>query len=206
MTIKDRSRLDDFYSQKARKLGYPARSVFKLAEFDQKMSLFKPGQIVLDLGCAPGSWTKYVAEKVGSKGLVVGVDLTVPPGQWPNWVKLVAADLLEGPKTLLALSQNLATKVDAVLSDLAPKTTGRPEVDQAQSLELVLRAWELAQAFLKEGGLFLFKVFQSPAADEFVVSLKKSFRGLKRLKPKASRSASQEIFVLTTGFLANKGR
>ncbi|MDR2140687.1 MAG: RlmE family RNA methyltransferase [Deltaproteobacteria bacterium] len=199
MTIKDRSRLDDHYSQKARSLGYPARSVFKLAEFDQSYRLFRPGQKVLDLGCAPGSWTLYVAEKVGATGRVVGLDLAIPPGAFPGWVRLGAVDLLAGEEAFSKVAEELGGLAQAVLSDLAPKTTGRREIDQARSLELVGAAWAWAQKLLEPGGLFLFKVFQSPEADAFINQLKAGFQSLIRLKPQASRKNSQEIFVLARG-------
>jgi 23S rRNA (uridine2552-2'-O)-methyltransferase len=201
MAIKDRSRLDDHYSRLARKEGFPARSVFKLAEFDRKKGLFKPGQRVLDLGCAPGGWTLYAAGQVGPKGLVVGVDLVAPSGVFPPQVSLLAADVLSGQEALTALrAKELKGGADAVMSDLAPRTTGRREVDQAKSLELAVAAWVWAQELLAAGGWFLFKVFQSPAADEFIGGLKAHFERESRLKPKATRKASQEIFVLGQGF------
>jgi 23S rRNA (uridine2552-2'-O)-methyltransferase len=200
MAIKDRSRLDDHFSQKARSQGYPARSVYKLAEFDQKRGLFKPGQKVLDLGCAPGGWTLYVAEKVGPAGLVVGVDLEPPWRAFPPPVKTLAADLLLGEPTIKAVALELKGQADAILSDMAPKTTGQRAVDQAKSLALAQAAWGVAQELLKAGGFFLFKIFQSPEADEFIVNLKPRFLSERRLKPQASRKRSQEIFVLLEGF------
>ncbi|MDR1608994.1 MAG: RlmE family RNA methyltransferase [Deltaproteobacteria bacterium] len=202
MAIKDRSRLNDHYSQKARSQGYPARSVYKLSEFDAKRRLFKPGQKVLDLGCAPGSWTLYVAEKVGPKGLVVGLDLNLPPGSFPSWVSLLAGDIFEdGLKE--KVGEFFANGAHAVISDLAPKTTGARAVDQARSLELVEAASSWAGDLLKPDGFFLFKVFQSQMADDFIAKIKEGYKTLSRLKPQASRSQSQEIFVLLSGF---KGR
>ncbi|MDR1657160.1 MAG: RlmE family RNA methyltransferase [Deltaproteobacteria bacterium] len=200
MTIKDRRRLDDHYSRLARKEGYPARSVYKLGEFDQKYKLFRPELKVLDLGCAPGGWTLYAAQKVGPRGLVVGLDLKAPSqGGFPPWVRLLVADLLEPIPSQLSDMKPF----DVVLSDMAPKTTGRREVDQARSLELCQAAWAVTEQYLRAGGFYLFKVFESPEADELVKQLAPFFSRQVRLKPKATRGQSTEIFILGLGF---KGR
>ncbi len=190
MAIKDRTRLDDHFSQKARKEGYPARSVYKLEEFDQKYKLLKTGQKVLDLGCAPGSWSLYAAQKVGPQGQIVGLDLSEVNATFPPQVTIFQADLLEAPKTLV---QKWAP-FDLVLSDMAPKTMGRRDVDQARSLELCQMAWQWAADLLKLGGHFLFKIFQSQDGDNFIKTL--PFEKIIRLKPKATRSQSMEMFVL----------
>ncbi|MDR1086373.1 MAG: RlmE family RNA methyltransferase [Deltaproteobacteria bacterium] len=201
MSIKDRSRLDDHYSREARKEGYPARSVFKLAEFDQKYRLFRPGQKVLDLGCAPGSWTLYTAEKVGPGGLVVGLDLSVPPGSFPGNVRLLAGDLLKDEEWIDEILALTGSGLEAVLSDLAPKTSGRREVDQARSLELVEAAWSWTKKLLTPGGLFLFKLFQSQDGEDYIKTIRPYFGQIVRLKPKATRKNSQEIFILGRGFI-----
>jgi 23S rRNA (uridine2552-2'-O)-methyltransferase len=195
MTVKDRARLDDHYSRQARQEGFPARSVYKLEEFDRKYKLFRPGQRVLDLGCAPGSWTLYAAGKVGEKGRVVGLDLTAPGVAFPPQVRIEQADLLENRLELVAGEGPF----DVILSDLAPKTSGRREVDQARSLELCRVAWFWAERLLRPGGRFLFKLFQSAEGDAFVLSLAPRFRKITRLKPKATRARSVEIFVLAQG-------
>jgi 23S rRNA (uridine2552-2'-O)-methyltransferase len=193
LTVKDRSRLDDHYSRKARQEGYPARSVWKLEELDQKYGILKPGQKVLDLGCAPGGWSLYAAKAVGPGGLVVGIDLAPPAAStFPSQVTLIEADLLEGDPELVAS----LGPFDTVLSDMAPKTTGRRDVDQARSLELCLKAWEWAQALLRPGGFFLFKVFESPEADALAREQAGRFARQIRLKPKATRVKSVEIFIL----------
>ncbi|MDL2260395.1 RlmE family RNA methyltransferase [Deltaproteobacteria bacterium OttesenSCG-928-K17] len=205
MAIKDKNRVDDHYSQKARKDGYPARSVYKLEEIDQKHKLLRPGQKVLDLGCAPGSWTLYVAEKVREKGRVIGIDLTWPGGAFPPHVSIIQADLLENELELQGrvrelLGSDQDAPFDLVLSDMAPKTMGRREVDQARSLELCRMAWAWAEKMLRPGGHFLFKIFQSQEGDDFIKTLAPKFEKITRLKPKATRSQSLETFVLGRGF------
>ena len=202
MAIKDKKRVDDHFSQKARKEGYPARSVYKLEEIDQKYKLLKPGQKILDLGCAPGSWTLYAAEKVGFQGRVVGIDLQRIDRSFPPQVRVLQADLLECGRDLISGEGPF----ELVLSDMAPKTMGRKEVDQARSLELCEMAWDWARALLKPGGHFLFKIFQSQEGDDFIRGLKSDFAKISRQKPKATRSQSLEVFVLAQGFsLVGKG-
>jgi 23S rRNA (uridine2552-2'-O)-methyltransferase len=192
--------LDDLYSRQARQAGYPARSVYKLEELDRKYRLFQPGQRVLDLGCAPGSWSLYVARKVGPGGLVLGLDLRPPilksEAKTLPQLSFQAADLL-------ASSPELAEPhgaFDSILSDLAPATSGRKEVDQTRSLVLVQAAWAWAEVLLKPGGYFLYKIFQSPEAEAFSKNLREKFNKIELLKPKATRSRSMEIFGLGLGF------
>ena len=196
MAIKDRKRVDDHYSRKARQEGFPARSVYKLEEIDQKFKLIKPGQAVLDLGCAPGSWTLYAAGIVGPKGRVIGVDLNPVEGTFPPQVTILQADLLTSPRTLVENDGPF----DLVLSDMAPKTMGRREVDQARSLELCQMAWVWAESLLKPGGHFVFKIFQSQDGDDFIRTLKSRFSQISRLKPKATRSESLETFIVGRGY------
>lgn len=199
MTIKDRSRINDHYSQKARKEGFPARSVYKLEEIDQKYRLLKPGQHILDLGCAPGSWSLYAAGMVGPKGRVLGIDISPVSAAFPPQVRVLQGDLLEVDKSV-AYDE---APFDIVLSDMAPKTMGRREVDQARSLELCQMAWAWAEALLKPGGHFIFKIFQSQDGDNFIRTFTKNFTKITRLKPKATRSESLEIFVLGQNFSKN---
>lgn len=196
MAIKDRARIDDHYSQKARKEGFPARSVYKLEEIDQKYKLLKARQKVLDLGCAPGSWTLYSASKVGPDGLVIGIDLNPVSTALPPQARFLQGDLLENPISEVESE----APFDLVLSDMAPKTMGRREVDQARSLELCEMAWLWADRLLKPGGSFLFKIFQSQDGDDFIQRIKNSFDKVIRLKPKATRSQSLEMFVLAHKF------
>jgi 23S rRNA (uridine2552-2'-O)-methyltransferase len=202
VTIKDRKRLDDYYSQKARKENYPARSVWKLEEFDSKYRIFKPGLKVLDLGCSPGSWSLYAAKAVGPGGLVLGLDLEPPRAAGgPKNVIFKRADLLVDG---LELAKDYGP-FQAVLSDMAPKTSGRKEIDQAKSLELCEMAWAWAQVLSVKGGVFLFKIFQSPEGDDFLKKVSLSYEKQIRLKPKATRKASQEIFILNRGLLNGRG-
>ncbi|OAG28081.1 RlmE family RNA methyltransferase [Thermodesulfatator autotrophicus] len=184
----------DYYAKKAKQEKYPARSVYKLKEADQKYRLLRRGQKVLDLGAAPGSWSKYALEKVGKTGLVVGVDLNPVKVSAPNFV-FFQADIFElSPEELC--EKTGVSVFDAVLSDMAPKTTGDRSGDHFRSVHLAERALEIAEKVLKPGGVFLVKVFEGEAFPRFVEEVKKRLGPVKRFRPKSTRSESREIFVL----------
>src|SRR5262249_50621395 len=118
--LDDRATRHDRFHQKAKKEGFLARAVFKLEELDQQFKLFKPGQRVLDLGCAPGSWLQYARSKVGDSGLLVGLDRGPLKGDVAG-ARIVVGDVLTiDPKVLLG---DLSA-FDVVLSDMAPDTSG----------------------------------------------------------------------------------
>jgi len=194
--IKDRRRVADFWTRKARAENFPARSVYKLKEVDDKYGLLKPGRRVLDLGASPGSWTLYAAERVGPAGRVVGLDLQPLAREPGPGTVFVQADALDPPLDLLTGYGPF----DVVLSDLAPATTGQKSVDQVRSAGLARGALTLAGALLKPGGWFLVKVFQGPEADDFFKELAGRFKTVRRIKPASSRSFSPEIFGLGLGF------
>lgn len=194
--VKDPRRVNDYWTRKAKAEHYPARSVYKLEEVDQKHTLLRPGHKALDLGSAPGSWLTYAAGRVGPKGLVVGVDIRRPDRPPGSGVKFIQADVLDlTPEALAEYGP-----FDVVLSDLAPATTGIKTVDQARSIELAQAALRLARTVLKTGGAFLVKVFQGPDTDDFFREIEADFKAAQRVKPKSSRSFSPEIFVLGLGF------
>ena len=138
---------EDHYTRKARKDRYPARSVYKLQEIQKKFNVIKKGDRVLDLGCAPGSWTLYAAELTGSGGRVVGIDLKAVDIQAPQHVKVVMGDALDELERVL---ESIGSGFDVVLSDMAPGTTGNKTVDAARSLGLCEAALNLAEHVLKE--------------------------------------------------------
>ncbi len=194
--IKDPRRVHDFWTRKAKAQNYPARSVFKLEEADQKFRLLRPGAKILDLGSAPGSWTLYAAERVGPKGLIVSVDLQRPQTKWPDTVRFIQADVLELSVDDLAP----VMAFDVVISDMAPKTTGMKSVDQARSVALSQAAVDLARNVLKNKGILFFKIFQGPEIETIFSELRQEYKTVRRFKPKSSRAISPEIFGLGLGF------
>ncbi len=184
----------DYYARRAKEERYPARSVYKLKEADQKYKLLRAGQVVLDLGAAPGSWSKYALERVGKKGLVVGVDLNEVKLNHPRFVFL-KKDIFElTPEELLSAAGVPA--FDVVLSDMAPKTTGDRSGDHFRSVALAEQALLIAEKVLKPGGVFFVKVFEGEAFPRFVEEVKRRLGPVKRFRPKSTRPSSREIFVL----------
>jgi len=195
-------KVQDYYYKKAKKDNYPARSVYKLEEAQKKYRFIKSGDTILDFGCYPGSWSIYAARVAGPQGLVVGVDLQ--EGKKVNIAN--AAEIIWFCDDIM--TDDIVGKVlkirktfRIVLSDIAPRTSGNKWVDQQQSLHLARRVLELAQKLLKNGGNFYVKVFEGEDFKEFVDSVRKSFKTVKIVKPKSSRSESREVFVLGMGFV-----
>jgi 23S rRNA (uridine2552-2'-O)-methyltransferase len=185
----------DFYYQQAKKENYAARSVFKLQEIEQRFRIFKPGQIVLDLGAAPGSWSQLASEKVGKNGKVLGVDLQAIKLTFRN-AKFVTADIrgLDLPK---AMEENgFRPPFHLVLSDMAPKTTGNRLQDQMRSLELCEIALEASERYLCKGGHFVCKMFHSEEFEGFREKCRKKFKKVDLIRPKSTRKESKEIFFV----------
>jgi 23S rRNA (uridine2552-2'-O)-methyltransferase len=183
----------DKWAELAKAKGYPARSVFKLKEIQEKFKIIKPGYIVLDLGASPGSWSQFVCEVIGPKGHVVGVDLE-PVKFRSSLFTFLQKDVFELSRE--DLERLGFSEFDLILSDMAPKTTGIPLRDHLKSLELSLRALELAKALLRKGGTLLVKVFDGPEISEVRREFEKIFQGVKILRPKATRKGSKELFIL----------
>ena len=190
---KKKNQWQDHYTLRAKKEHFPARSVYKLQEIQQKHQLIKKGHKVLDLGCAPGSWLHYAAKLTGDKGRVVGIDLKPVTGQVPVHAQIITADVF----TLDV--ESLGNDFNLVLSDMAPATTGHKDVDAARSYNLCETALSIAQSVLLPGGSFACKIFHGPDFKTFTDIAKESFNKLKIFKPRSSRKASKEIFVIAKG-------
>ncbi len=183
----------DYYNEKARKEGMPARSIYKLEELDQRFHLLAPGQKVVDLGAAPGSWSLYIAQKIGLSGQLFSYDIQPLRSAMPATVTFEIKDVL------LAPIESFPQDVDLVLSDMAPSTTGDRFSDAARSHELSMRVLEIAQAILKSGHNCAFKVFEGEDTPSLIKYAREHFTSVKLLRPKATRSCSREIFVVGLG-------
>jgi 23S rRNA (uridine2552-2'-O)-methyltransferase len=196
MKLSDKRARRDHFHKQARKQGYRARAVFKLEDIDKRFELFRRGDRVLDLGCAPGSWLQYCKGRVGPSGSLVGLDRA------PLDAPIAGARLLDGDVftiTAEELRGDLAA-FDVVLSDMAPDTIGVRHVDQARSEALFERALEIAEATLQRGGHFVGKLFQGPAFQELIQRCRGEFAAVKLVKPEASRARSIEQYVVARGF------
>lgn len=186
----------DRFARRAQQLGYRARSVFKLQEIDKKYRLLHRGDIVLDLGAAPGSWLQYAARTVGPDGHVYGVDQQPIKNLTEKNVTVWSADIL-----LFDFSDNrLPRSFDVILSDLAPATQGTKFADSARSLQLVNRTFAIARHKLKINGNFCAKIFMGEDVDAFYAEWRKYFRLSKRYKPTATRSTSKELYLIGIGY------
>jgi 23S rRNA (uridine2552-2'-O)-methyltransferase len=196
--LSDRRFRKDRFHRQAQASGYRARAVFKLEEVDRKLGLLRPGARVLDLGCAPGSWLQYAAQRVGPGGRLVGIDRVPVDLSLPH-LRLLVGDIYTVTREEL-LGELKA--FDAVLSDMAPDTTGIRHVDQARSEALFERALDIATTTLAHGGSFVGKLFQGPEFHALVTRCRREFSQVKIEKPAGSRTASIEQYVAAIGFHA----
>jgi 23S rRNA (uridine2552-2'-O)-methyltransferase len=193
--------LNDPYVAAAQREGLRSRAAFKLIEIDDKHHFLKPGQVVVDLGAAPGGWTQVLADRVKSHdglGQVVALDiLEMEPIAGAEVIQL---DFMEdaAPDALKARLRDRAA--DAVVSDMAAPTTGHRQTDHLRIMGLAEAAAEFAMEVLKPGGTFLCKVFQGGTERTLLDLLKRRFQAVRHIKPPASRAGSSELYVLATGF------
>lgn len=195
-----KNHLGDPYVKLAQKEGYRARAVYKLSEIDEDAGLIKPGQIIVDLGCAPGSWSQYITRKLGAQGsnqvngVVVGLDI-LPMEPVPG-VHFLQGDFRE--ESVLNELETLlkGRKVDLVLSDMAPNLSGIASTDAARVEYLMELALDFAQAHLKPSGSLLVKCFNGSSYNGILKRFRETFINVTPKKPKASRDYSSEIFLL----------
>lgn len=195
MAQKPRYNPQDRFFKQAKQEGFAARSVYKLQEIDQKFKVFRSGQTVLDLGASPGSWSQYASKKIAPSGRLIGVDLTPVTVELPNAV-FITADLRDLNLPELLAENGFDSPFDIVMSDMMAKTTGIKFTDQARSLELCELALETAKRFLRPGGTFVCKFFQSGEFGQLRNAIKKEFERVEAVKPESTRSISKEIFLV----------
>ena len=189
----------DFWSRKAFSEGYPARSVYKLEQINEKFRIFTNTSSVLDLGAAPGSWTTYVLQFLSENGVCASVDLKpLDPQIHDTRLHFFQGDMYD--KAIFNSVKQLGP-FDAVICDAAPATTGNKTVDTSRSVGLVELAIYYATENLKQDGNFVVKIFQDGSQQMLLKKLKTLFKSAKAFKPKASRNSSFETFLVATGFL-----
>lgn len=184
----------DHLTQKAKSMGYPARSVFKLEDIQNRFQIIKKGDTVLDLGCSPGSWTLYAAKLVGDKGRVLGIDLKAVETKLPPNALTIQDDILKPENPAFIESHTGA--FNAVISDMAPATTGRKDVDAIRSFELCRMALDTALKNLAFQGNFVCKIFQGNDFKTFEQEVKAAFKECRVFKPESCRKQSKEIYII----------
>lgn len=187
---------EDHYSRRARKENFPARSVYKLQEIQERFRLIKKGDRVLDLGCSPGSWTIYASGLAGEEGIIIGIDLKKVDIKFPPNVRIYNCDILSIDGGMLSTT---GKNFNVVLSDMAPATTGNKSVDAARSYDLCVAALDIAKEALVAGGSFLCKIFQGEDFKKFSEMVRAAFSTQKIFKPQSSRKASKEIYIIGLG-------
>ena len=200
--------IHDTYFIKAKKMGYRARSAFKLLELQERYNLIKPNMNVLDVGAAPGSFLQVIAKIVGQKWKVVGIDIQKidPNFGYPN-IFLLQESIFEYEKICDFLKNiGISNKnpdenpeFDLITSDIAPATTGMTGVDQYKSVELNVAILEVAKVFLKKDATLVLKVFVGEDVNDLIVPIKQHFKKLSRFKPKACRDRSFEEYFICQG-------
>jgi len=194
--VQERKR--DYYYKKAKEEKYRSRAAYKLLQAIEKYHFIKNGDVVVDLGTAPGGWVQAARKIVGNKGFVLGVDLK-PIEPFPDRnVRTIIGDISE-EETLQQILEFLTRKANVVISDVSPNISGIWEIDHARQIDLAQQALEIALKTLESSGNFFVKVFQGDMLDDFVEKMKEHFEVMKVIKPKASRAKSSEIFLLGMG-------
>ena len=188
---------EHFYKE-AKRVGYRARSAFKLLQIQKKFNILKENNTVIDLGAAPGGWSQVAKELVGEKGTVVGIDLfLIKP--------ILGITFLQGDMTKETSVEELIEligekKADVVLSDMSPDISGNYSIDHARSIFLCEQAFETAKLLLKTGGSFVCKVFSGEEIENLIKNIKLRFKTVKRFSPVASRKSSSEEYVIAKYF------
>ena len=197
--------VNDPYVKAAQKDGYRARAAYKLKEIDEQLGLIRPGDTVVDLGCAPGAWSQYLRRRLSPggaaagqlNGTIIGLDLL--PMEPIEGVAFIQGDFRED-SVLAQLQQALQGRLaDAVVSDMAPNLSGVDSIDAARIAHLIELAVDFAQHHMKPEGALVVKLFHGSGYDQLVHLFRAHFRVVKPIKPKASRDKSSETFLIGIG-------
>lgn len=203
--------VNDPYVKLAGKEGYRARAAYKLKEIDEQFGLIRPGQVVVDLGSAPGAWSQYLRRRLSPNGAAVGelqgtiVALDMLPMEAVEGVHFIQGDFREAEVLQAlegALSERGVNKVDVVVSDMAPNLSGIGDTDAARIADLIELAVDFSRQWLRPEGALVVKLFHGGAYEPMVALFRQTFRVVKPVKPKASRDKSSETFLVGIGLKA----
>jgi len=190
---------DDAYVRKAQQAGYRSRAAFKLLEINERDHILRPGMTVIDLGAAPGGWSQVAAKIVGARGRVIALDIL--PMDALAGVDIIQGDFREEALLAEIVKSVEQQRVDLVISDMAPNISGMKSVDQPRAMYLAELALDLARKVLSPGGALLVKAFEGEGIEALRRELQRSFRTVATRKPKASRPASREVYMLAKNYV-----
>ncbi len=188
---------EHFYKE-AKRVGYRSRSAYKLKQIQDKFKILKEGNIVIDLGAAPGGWSQVAKEIVGEKGTVIGIDLS--PILPIKGITFLQGDMAKESSLQELIRVMEEKKANAVLSDMSPDISGNYSVDHARSIFLCEQALITASTFLTSGGNFLCKVFEGEELPKLMKQINDRFGSVKKFSPPASRKSSSEIYIIAKSF------
>ena len=189
----------DSYYKKAKQEGYRSRAAYKLLELQRRFGLMRPGNVVVDLGAAPGGWLQVAAKCVGPSGKVIGVDLQNVAGLREPNIVFFRGDITS-QETSKKIQELAHGKVDCVLSDLSPRLSGIRDADTARCLDLNRAALAMAIDLLRPGGAFLVKSFVNQELHTLTLEIKQHFQSVQRTRPEATRQGSSEFYFFAKGF------
>jgi 23S rRNA (uridine2552-2'-O)-methyltransferase len=195
MRLSDARR--DHYRKLAKDKGYRSRSAYKLLQLNNSYHIFRQGDKVIDLGCAPGGWLQVAKKEVGSCGRVIGVDIKELE---PIEDVIIFRRDIEDQTIVDEIIGILNSKADIVLSDLSPNVSGIWDIDHARQISLTRNAWTLVQKVLKKGGTVIFKVFEGELLNQLKRELGTNFDKVSLAKPDASRHKSSELYIICLSF------
>jgi 23S rRNA (uridine2552-2'-O)-methyltransferase len=195
--IKERK--NEYYYKKAKEENYRSRATYKLSQTITKYKFIKYGDVVVDLGAAPGGWIQAARKITGKKGFVLGIDLKPIEPFVQTYIRTIVCDMTE-PETIQQILSFIPRKADVVLSDMAPNISGVWEVDHARQIDLATKALETAKKILRPHGNFFVKTFEGDLLKEYISTLQQHFEEVKFVKPPASRSKSSEMYLLALDF------
>lgn len=189
---------DDSWVKKSQIDGYRSRASYKLIELDKRDRLFRSGQVVVDLGAAPGGWSQVAVERVGDPGTVIASDIL-------EMNPIAGVDFVQGDFSEQAVLDELLNllgdrRADVVISDMAPNMSGVAAVDIPRAMGLIELALDMAQQVLRPGGVFVAKVFQGEGFEALLSDMRRSFASVVSRKPDSSRSRSREVYQVCKGF------
>jgi 23S rRNA (uridine2552-2'-O)-methyltransferase len=188
---------EHFYKE-AKRVGYRARSAFKLQQIQNRFHLIQRNDVVVDLGAAPGGWSQVAKELVGEQGIVIGADLSsINPLEGVDFIQ---GDLTQ-PDTIKHIKEMMGGRdADVVLSDMSPDISGNYSVDQARSAWLCESALIVADQVLRPGGHFICKIFEGEDTKAFIKKVQSRFTVVKTFSPEASRKSSSEVYIIAKSF------